>query len=157
MQYRVKCHKCSKVYEGTDPLVTEGRARHCCSPPLVVPVVLTLPRAVLSQNKTTYAHWSAHSRDKAHWVKLLQRVAGTYIGLDLEYSEWSLIRRYAGRSKPYDFANLVGGAKPLIDSLVQLGIIRDDSEKHFKCSYSQEKGRISDTVLTLERYETGTS
>ena len=45
------------------------------------------------------------------------------------------IRSY--RTRQLDYANLVGGAKPIPDSLIGLGYLVDDGPKWFRCSYEQ--------------------
>ncbi|TVR43524.1 MAG: hypothetical protein EA402_09485 [Planctomycetota bacterium] len=46
-----------------------------------------------------------------------------------------LIRSY--RNRLVDYANLVGGAKPIPDCLQRLGYLEDDSPRWFECSYEQ--------------------
>ncbi len=48
-----------------------------------------------------------------------------------------ILRLYGKRCRPFDYANLVGGGKPMIDSMVDLGYLLDDSPKLFLGSYHQ--------------------
>lgn len=114
-----------------------------------LPLTFTFDRAVLSQNRTTYAHWSSHHKDKRSWEKHLLPQLGPYQGLLLRWSSWRLTRVYAGRCREYDYANLIGGAKPLIDLLIEMRILIDDSPGHFLCDYVQEPGDANQTILTL--------
>ena len=43
------------------------------------------------------------------------------------------------RNRLVDFANLVGGAKPIPDCLVRLGYLRDDSPEWLECAYEQHR------------------
>ena len=46
-----------------------------------------------------------------------------------------LLRSY--RTRLVDYANLVGGAKPIPDCLIRLGYLRDDTPRWFHCEYFQ--------------------
>ncbi len=117
-----------------------------------LPLVLTFDRLTESQNESTYAHWSTYSKDKRNW-QLRSMVAMLKIaGLNLWWSRWSIVREYAHPHRELDWANLVGGAKPLIDCLVNQQVIKDDRPKHFLCGYNQRKADESRTILTLEEY-----
>lgn len=70
-------------------------------------------------------------------------------GARFQFSRWELLRRYCPPKKEMDLANVVGGAKPLIDALVNAGIIYDDAPKYFECSYNQERGTENLTILRL--------
>lgn len=122
-----------------------------------LPYELRFDRQVLSQNRTTYSHWSVYKRDHLDWksraVIQLRGLAGAY----LPYSEWSLTRLYCPPKREFDLANLVGGAKPLIDCLAELGVIVDDAPKYFRCTYRQFKSDRNQTVLTLLKVTDGTS
>lgn len=117
--------------------------------PPKLPAVFELPRRLKSQNKTTYSHWKVHHLDKQAWTKLVGHILRPCHGLQLPWSRWSLTRLYSGREREMDFANLVGGAKPLIDTLTDYQVIVDDAPTYFSCDYSQERGGRSMTVLTL--------
>lgn len=116
--------------------------------PLVLPVELRFSRRVASQNKTTFAHWSVHHKDKADWREMFPATHTLY-GRKLAKSSWELEDLRAGRAKQYDFANLVGGAKPLIDLLIEFGIIIDDRPACFECNYNSSKAEQSGTILRL--------
>lgn len=128
----------------------EAVTRRGCAAPTTLPVQLRFGRAVLSQNKTSYSHWSRHHRDKKDWMSRVSVVGRALVGQRFGYSRWRLIRRYCPPRREYDHANLVGGAKPLIDCLVDCGIILDDKQTHFSCDYLQELSDRDETLLILE-------
>ncbi len=161
-----KCPSCGR--EHTAPTLDKlvGLIRACCkqqssgrlaaqpqaqpTAPLTLPVELRFDRQVLSQNQTSYAHWSRHHKDKKDWISRVSTIGRTLVGRRFGYSRWRLVRRYCPPKREYDHANLVGGAKPLIDCLVDCGIIPDDKPAHFFCDYDQEPGDRDETLLILE-------
>jgi hypothetical protein len=48
-----------------------------------------------------------------------------------------------------DYGNLVGGTKPIFDSLTRNAVILDDKPSCFKCDYSQRRGDEEIVILTL--------
>lgn len=157
------CPVCGARCQGEDLKRLTKAVRECCRkkgtktpakpriteipiPPL--PLVFRFNRSPLSQNKTTYAHWKVYAKDKSNWQQLMTEIL-PYDGLHLQTSCWSITRVYTHPAKEFDYANLVGGCKPLIDLLITGGLILDDSPSHFKCTYSQERGDATYTLLTL--------
>jgi hypothetical protein len=104
---------------------------------------------VESQNATTYSHWRVHHDDKKDWLTRVVNAFYKYRGVCLPWSHWSITRIYSGRNRELDYANLVGGAKPLVDALIDAGIIKDDGPKYFLCDYHQERGDNNHTLLKL--------
>lgn len=123
----------------------------CCRVAVLptLPFRMVVPRGPLSQNRTTYAHWTVYRRDKVSWLNQLTVVAAPLVGLSLPFSRWSIHRQYSGRERAFDFANLVGGCKPIPDCLKKLSVIQDDSPGQFECQYTQSKGDQTLTVITL--------
>lgn len=161
------CPVCGKTHQAGDLRKLLAAVEACCAPNKKdrgrnkpqflpakqvpeLPAVFELPKRISSQNKTTYSHWKIHYRDKQDWMRLVGTILSPCHGLRLEQSCWSLTRLYGGREKEMDFANLVGGAKPLIDCLTEYEVIVDDAPTYFTCRYSQERGGHSMTILTLE-------
>jgi len=95
--------------------------------------VLTVRRKVPSQNASMYRHWSAYTAERDAWFVLLRaqlpprRPPSGAIRL--------AIRSY--RARLVDYANLVGGAKPIPDCLIRLGYLKDDGPEWFSCTYEQ--------------------
>lgn len=51
----------------------------------------------------------------------------------------TLTRYYTGRQREFDRSNWVGGAKPVVDSLVRCGLLVDDSSKWVDDYYHQRR------------------
>lgn len=117
-----------------------------------LPLTIVFDRVGASQNESTYAHWSAYNKDKRDWKARCQIALVDLAGLNMWWSRWTLVREYAHPHRELDWANCVGGAKALIDCLVANQVIRDDRPKHFICDYSQRRGEVNQTILTLEEY-----
>ncbi len=113
----------------------------------------TLPRAIVirrrvpSQNASMYRHWSAYTAERDAWFVLLRcqlppRRAPPEVAVRMA------IRSY--RQRLVDFANLVGGAKPIPDCLIRLGYLKDDSPKWFNCEYLQLQVKKSEERTEIE-------
>lgn len=158
------CPACGKVVSAKDLSSLAKAVRGCCGArkkgkkgglrvstvtlPLF-PVAFTFMRSPASQNSTTYSHWRSHYNDKREWKRVATPAFSSYKGVCLWYSRWSLLREYTHPNREMDYANLVGGCKPLIDLLVKFDIIYDDSPTHFSCSYEQLAGDSTRTTLIL--------
>jgi len=95
---------------------------------------ITLPTKIQSQNKRDKLHWATRSKQRQHWYTQLR------MRLKPKEPPTALvsIRIVSYRNRLLDYANLVGGdCKPIIDCLVQLGYIKDDSPRWFTCEYQQ--------------------
>lgn len=165
------CPACNKTHyaDRLDDLVQA--VRRCCAQPknrarrtkstvvrpppskIELPIVLEFDRLVSSQNKTTYAHWTHYNRELQDWRRRCTVTMLQLSNIQLWYSRWRLVRQYRPPHRELDWANLVGGAKPLIDCLVEFGVIHDDRPAHFKCEYEDIKGPVDKTFLSLLDYE----
>jgi len=113
-----------------------GRSRVYCRASVVVEsVVLRLPRRLPSQNRFHYRHWSIYRKERDAWFLLLRQHLPPRPTPPTPVARRLIIRSY--RTRLCDYANLVGGAKPIPDCLIRLGYLQDDSPKWFSCSYEQ--------------------
>lgn len=95
--------------------------------------LVVVRRRVPSQNQTQYGHWRAYAKERDLWFLLLRAQLPPRQPPDGPVR--LCLRSY--RVRQVDFANLVGGAKPIPDALIRLGWIRDDSPRWFHCDYFQ--------------------
>lgn len=63
-----------------------------------------------------------------------------------------LVRAWGPRCRAFDYGNLVGGGKPLIDAMVSLHYLLDDRPSLFQASYHQQSSG-TDTNLIFIRLE----
>ena len=116
-------------------------------------LMLTLPAPTPSQNEYGQWHWAKRHK----WT----RTAEMFLGAVLRRSGWiapaqpvrmsvEVVRYSAGT---LDEGNLIGGAKGLIDALVRLGLLHDDSPRWCACTYRQEKAtrKSGRTEVTIAR------
>lgn len=164
---KANCPVCGKTQEADSLDNLKKLIKNCCKRGRVVKHVrevfydgprFTLPfeavfhRSVASQNKSTYTHWTVYNRDKKDWLRQVRQVFGAYEGINLWWSSWSITREYHYPNRRMDYANFVGGCKPLIDALIICRVIKDDSDPHFLCSYEQKLGEATRTILTLKEF-----
>lgn len=95
--------------------------------------VIVIRRRIQSQNASHYRHWSANRKERDAWYLLLRAQLPPRQPPDHRVA--LAIRSY--RTRLVDYANLVGGAKPIPDSLIRLGWLKDDGPQWFTCSYEQ--------------------
>ena len=95
--------------------------------------LIVVKRRVPSQNASQYAHWSTYTKERDAWFILLRAQLPPRNAP--EYPVQLMLRSF--RTRLVDYANLVGGAKPIPDALKRLGYIKDDSPRWFFCEYFQ--------------------
>ena len=94
---------------------------------------ITIARRLPSQNNSHYRHWSHYAKERDLWFILLRG----QLPPQQAVQEKVRLKIVSYRNRLVDFANLVGGAKPIPDCLQRLGYVVDDSPKWFDCSYEQ--------------------
>ena len=94
---------------------------------------VTIPRRLPSQNNSHYRHWSHYVKERDTWFVLMRSHLPPRQLVEAKVR----LHIVSYRNRLVDFANLVGGAKPIPDCLQRLGYIVDDSPKWFDCAYEQ--------------------
>lgn len=95
-----------------------------------------------SLNQLTRMHWHRRVRMQAQMVCEIQGELGA---LSVERRQGKVnatITRYSPGELDYD--NLVGGCKPLVDTLVAVGLVWDDSPEWLVVDYRQTKCKRSE-------------
>lgn len=95
--------------------------------------IIIIKRRVPSQNQSQYKHWRNYTRERDAWFVLLrsQLTPRDAVAEPVRLA----IRSF--RNRLVDYANLVGGAKPIPDCLIRLGYLKDDAPQWFRCTYEQ--------------------
>lgn len=80
------------------------------------------------------------------------RKGGAFDGFDKATGKRrvTFTRVFSGRERRMDPANLVGGMKACVDSMVRAGVLKDDSEKYLEAYYRQERGDRSGVRVHVE-------
>lgn len=115
--------------------------------PLPLHRTLVIKRRVPSQNQFQYRQWKAYFKEKEAWYLLIRAQLAPRIAV----AEPVRLRLVSHRNRVIDYANLVGGAKPIPDVLKMLGYLKDDSPRWFFCEYFQMPCARADerTELTM--------
>ncbi len=96
---------------------------------------LRIPGLLPSQNTRERTHWRARRRQEKAWEMVIR--------CQVSVDDTTTNRRRAVRVISYrrqritDVANLIGGAKGLIDCLVRAGLLVDDSDRWCSIAYHQ--------------------
>jgi len=101
----------------------------------VIGTRVVIVRRLPSQNLSQYRHWRTYTKERDTWFLLLRAQLPPVI----QVAEPRRIAIHSYRTRMIDYANLVGGAKPIPDCLVRLGYLRDDSPAWFVCDYHQTR------------------
>jgi Holliday junction resolvase RusA-like endonuclease len=125
-------------------------------------LTLTIRKRLESQNRRDAWHWARRSKDRDDWqsrIVVQLYSCGGHAYLSPKVKRRVTITSY--RSRLCDLANIVGGAKGLVDALTRSRLLVDDSPQWFECEYRQflkkespvrgERGAGEEcTVITLE-------
>jgi hypothetical protein len=107
---------------------------------------IVIKRRVPSQNVSQYRHWRTYTQERDAWFVLLR----SKLPPREPVNEPIRMVLHSYRSRLVDYANLVGGAKPIPDSLIRLGYLKDDSPRWFVCDYHQTQVPKSEERTEIE-------
>jgi hypothetical protein len=107
---------------------------------------IVIKRRVPSQNASQYRHWRTYTTERDAWFILLR----AQLPPRQPVAEPVRIVLHSFRTRLVDFANLVGGAKPIPDGLIRLGYLKDDSPRWFACDYHQTQVAKPDERTEIE-------
>ena len=100
--------------------------------------LLNIQREIPSQNVLQWSHWRKVAAErKAMGIAVLVAVAGARIRKGVLPGRRRIEITAFRKRRITDKANLIGGAKQLVDALVHEGILRDDSDTWADITYSQ--------------------
>lgn len=112
---------------------------------------LVIPEASPSANSYAYAHWSARYKDKKRWRGLIWMAIRRTKTTDADGRRRLTIVRCGKREADID--NIIGGAKGIIDLLVEAKLLLGDEPAHLEVSARNGKlqpGEEPRTELVLE-------
>lgn len=114
--------------------------------PVSTPRLIVIKRKLPSQNASMYRHWRTYTTERDAWFVLLRAQLPPKQPVDVP--KRLAIRAY--RNRLMDYANLVGGAKPIPDCLIRLGYLKDDSPRWFTCTYEQFQVKKAEERTEIE-------
>lgn len=115
-------------------------------------MIIKIPYNIPSQNVTSRRHWTKDNAEKNRCASLISACMRN----KFEHQGKVAVSITSVRKKKIsDKANLIGGAKYLIDGLVKARAIEDDSDAHVEIIYHQmvaKKGEQPHTVIALSEW-----
>ena len=114
---------------------------------------LRINRPTPSQNTREGQHFMTRHKDKGVWWWGIRGAAG-FLAIPRATGKRRLIIERHARTRPQDESNVHGGCKGLLDDLVQLGLLVDDSPEWIEHGTPRHvplaKGEKPYTILLLE-------
>lgn len=105
---------------------------------------ILLEQEALSQNDPIFGTNQGASRFqykafRDQITKRLKSAFGRGLSAPEERKAFKFIRNWGPNKSQFDEANLIGGFKPIVDSMIKAGLIFDDNPDFFKAYYFQRK------------------
>ncbi len=99
-------------------------------------MIIRIEKTIKSQNHFVGKHWSVKNKDSKEWEELIWAELNGKI-------PWAkkkmAVKIRSVRKKLIDISNLWGGIKGLLDAIVRLGLIIDDSPQYLDLEVMQVK------------------
>jgi hypothetical protein len=99
--------------------------------------VVEIPLPTLSLNKLQRMHWAQRKRLRDQYERIIRLVRRPCDRVKRYEFRCVKIERHGVRQLDHD--NFVGGCKPLIDALKNVGLIWDDSPSYCRVKYTQHQ------------------
>lgn len=106
-------------------------------------------KRIPSQNEFVGRHWRKKNGDRLNWqIYLLSAISRRYD----PPNELRQVKIVSYRNRILDVGNLIGGAKGLVDAIVNVGLLYDDRPEWAKIEYEQIKTpRVDErTEITIQ-------
>lgn len=85
-----------------------------------------------------------YRKERDAWGWLLKLAMGErHIPRANERRRLAITRIIGPREREYDYDNLVGGCKALLDAMVKAGLVLNDNARWLTATYAQERGAAS--------------
>lgn len=113
-------------------------------------MILRLDKSILSRNAIDKLHWSTRAKHRKEWEEAIWAECN---GRPPKTTRKIQLIITSIRSRLLDKDNLWGGCKQLIDSMVRLGIIKDDSENWLDLEIRQIKVQSRNAGQTVLEWQ----
>lgn len=119
--------------------------------------IIVIPFEIPSQNVTERRHWSARAKERS---ELTWRLRAALPAGGCPHNDRKRVLEIVAYRSAWirDAANLVGGCKTLLDALVGVGVLRDDSRSWVEVSYDQalyRKAGYDQPTTVIRIYDLG--
>lgn len=114
-------------------------------------MILEIPKRIESQNVYNQWHWSkragnGRNSEKMSWYWSILSACGKRLR-----KPYFAVYILSFRKRLVDDGNLKGGCKPLVDAIVDAGLLKDDDVKSCKIHYYQHKKiRDEETIIYFQ-------
>jgi len=115
----------------------------------IIMIEATIPKRVQSFNQFKGRQWYKYYNYKMQWFRYL-RYFFPQQERNTSHVYLEIVAYHTKKQEFYDYDNLVGGCKPILDSLKTLGYIADDSTKWVTVIYSQDIADDYQTKIVLK-------
>lgn len=118
-------------------------------------MILDIPKRIESGNLYRNWHWSkkggnSKTSEKVNWYWLIRSALGSR---EIQPYKEGYVLSFRPTAKLLDDDNLRAGAKPLVDALVDAGLLKGDDKKSCKLHYYQHKKiREEKTLIYFPEY-----
>ena len=109
--------------------------------------ILEIKKKIKSNNVMLRSHWSVKRTDRKEYALLVRSQMKLKKIKYIQPGSKCTIMIISYRKRLLDFDNLVGGAKTLVDALVEECLIHDDSPEYVNLIYEQYKAKQESTMV----------
>lgn len=103
-----------------------------------------------ASNKGSRWSMAQYSKERKEWTSWMMLAKMNHrIPETLRKRRLLLTRVYGYRQRPYDLGNLIGGLKPALDAMVNVGILKNDTPEYLEDHYNQIKDDAKPGLLVL--------
>lgn len=110
----------------------------------------------LASNRGGARHRYRRARNEFE-LEFLRAAAGLRIPHAMRRRRVTLTRLFSGRERKFDYGNLVGGCKLVLDAMIRAWLIVDDAPKWLEDHYLQVRGSESGLLVIIEEFAEKTS
>lgn len=109
---------------------------------------IAIKKPIVSQNVRDKWHWAKRSAERIEWEKEIWAALNGQVKKHKAKGKRRL-KITSIRPRMLDFLNLCGGSKGLVDAIVNLGLLIDDSPNYVDVEIKQIDGPTG-TIIELE-------
>ena len=110
-------------------------------------IEIKIPISMPSLNKLLKWHWSKKTKKRKFYQLLIRNEMNRVGYKKVKKNEFCSLEITTSVQRKYDYDNLVGGMKPLLDALRKEGFIYDDNPDSILVNYHQKTDKKPYTTI----------